>query len=85
MSLTVDHSLDGQSRYTEIVAILIAGSVLSTAAVAARAFTRLFLLHTFGVDDAIMVVAQVRRNAPGSCLRDRPELPALSQTRGKAE
>ncbi len=74
MSLTVDHSLDGQSRYTEIVAILIAGSIVSTAAVVARAFTRFFLLHTFGADDAIMVIAQVRSSvwpAPGLVLSPR--------------
>jgi hypothetical protein len=61
MSLNVDHSLDGQSRYSEIVAILVAGSVLSTLAVAARALTRTFILHTFGLDDAIMVIAQVHK------------------------
>ncbi len=60
MSLNVDHSLDGQSRYTEIVAILVVGSVLSTLAVVARAFTRLFILHTFGLDDALMVITQVQ-------------------------
>ncbi|GKT55941.1 integral membrane protein [Colletotrichum tofieldiae] len=54
----VDHSRDGESRFAEILAILIVGSVLSTAAVILRAFTRIKMLHTFGLDDIIMVVAQ---------------------------
>ncbi|KZL78777.1 integral membrane protein [Colletotrichum tofieldiae] len=55
----VDHSRDGESRFAEILAILIVGSVLSTAAVILRAFTRIKMLHTFGLDDIIMVVAQI--------------------------
>ncbi|KAJ0137717.1 hypothetical protein CTA2_2010 [Colletotrichum tanaceti] len=55
----VDHSRDGESRFAEILAVLVVGTVLSTAAVALRAFTRLRMLRTFGLDDAVMVVAQV--------------------------
>lgn len=55
----VDHSRDGESRFAEILAMLIVGSVLSTAAVALRAFTRMRMLRTFGLDDTVMVVAQV--------------------------
>ncbi|KAF6823623.1 integral membrane protein [Colletotrichum musicola] len=53
------HSLDDESRFVEIVAILVVGSVLSTAAVGLRAFTRLKMLHTFGADDTVMLVAQM--------------------------
>ncbi|KAK1980095.1 hypothetical protein LZ30DRAFT_146319 [Colletotrichum cereale] len=55
----IDHSRDGETRIAEILAILVVGAVLSTAAVALRAFTRLKMLRTFGADDVIMVVAQV--------------------------
>ncbi|GJC91417.1 integral membrane protein [Colletotrichum higginsianum] len=54
----VDRSRDGESRFAEILAMLIVGSVLSTAAVALRAFTRMRMLRTFGLDDTVMVVAQ---------------------------
>ncbi|GKT43521.1 satratoxin biosynthesis SC1 cluster protein 4 [Colletotrichum spaethianum] len=54
----VDHSRDGESRFSEILAILVVGSVLSTTAVALRAFTRIKMLRTFGLDDVIMVFAQ---------------------------
>lgn len=56
---TIDHALDGQSRFGEIVAILAVGSVLSTAAVSLRVYTRVKMLRTFGLDDSVMVVAQV--------------------------
>lgn len=55
-----DHSLDSQSRFGEIVTVLAVFSVLSTAAVALRVFARWRLLHTFGLDDAVMMLAQVR-------------------------
>ncbi|WQF78751.1 hypothetical protein CDEST_03765 [Colletotrichum destructivum] len=55
----VDRSRDGESRFAEILAMLIVGSVLSTAAVALRAFTRMRMLRTFGLDDTVMVVAQI--------------------------
>ncbi|KAF5521068.1 Satratoxin biosynthesis SC1 cluster protein 4 [Colletotrichum aenigma] len=54
----IDHSLDGESRFGEIVAILIVGSVLSSVAVGLRAFTRLCMLRTFGMDDMVMIAAQ---------------------------
>ncbi|KAF6788751.1 integral membrane protein [Colletotrichum sojae] len=53
------HTLDDESRVVEIVAILVVGSFLSTAAVGLRAFTRLKMLHTFGADDTVMLVAQM--------------------------
>lgn len=56
---SAEHSLDEESRLVEIVAILVVGSVLSTAAVGLRAFTRLKMLRTFGADDSVMLVAQV--------------------------
>ncbi|KAF5024162.1 hypothetical protein F66182_3797 [Fusarium sp. NRRL 66182] len=52
-------SLEGKSRSTEICAVLIIFSILSTAAVALRTFTRLKMLRSFGLDDGLMVVAQV--------------------------
>ncbi|KAK2042612.1 hypothetical protein LZ31DRAFT_555905 [Colletotrichum somersetense] len=55
----IDHSRDGETRFAEILAILIIGAVFSTLAVALRAFTRLKMLRTFGLDDVLMVVAQV--------------------------
>lgn len=57
---TIDHSLDSESRFGQIVTILAVFSVLSTTAVALRVFARWHLLHTFGWDDAVMVVGQVR-------------------------
>ncbi|KAK1995315.1 hypothetical protein LX36DRAFT_659770 [Colletotrichum falcatum] len=58
-SSVIDHSRDGESRFPEILAIVVIGAVLSTLAVALRAFTRLKMLRTFGIDDVLMVVAQV--------------------------
>ncbi|KAK2055680.1 hypothetical protein LY76DRAFT_648205 [Colletotrichum caudatum] len=55
----VDHSRDGETRFAEILAILVIGAVFSTLAVALRAFTRLKMLRTFGLDDVLMVAAQV--------------------------
>lgn len=55
----VDHSLDGESRFSEIVGILAFCSVLSTTAVALRVYTRWHLIDAFGADDGTMVVAQV--------------------------
>lgn len=55
----VDHSLDGQSQTTYIVSVCAVACVLSTAAVLARIYTRLCVLHIFGCDDAVMAVAQV--------------------------
>jgi hypothetical protein len=56
--------LDGESRVGEIVAILSVASILSTLAVVLRCYSRAVILRSFGLDDAIMVPAQVR-----SCLR----------------
>lgn len=58
-SAQIDHSLDGESRTTYIVSILTVACVLSTAAVIARIYTRLYVLHTFGRDDFVMGLAQV--------------------------
>jgi hypothetical protein len=48
-----------ESRFAEIVGILAACSFLSTLAVGLRIYCRGFLLRSFGIDDATMVVAQV--------------------------
>lgn len=55
----VDHSLDGQSQVTYIVSILSLATVISTAVVVLRIFTRARILRTFGLDDAVMGVAQI--------------------------
>lgn len=58
MEEVVDHSLDGESRVATICAILTVGSVLTTAVVTLRIYTRTLLLHTFGIEDAFMIAAQ---------------------------
>ncbi|ROT36767.1 hypothetical protein SODALDRAFT_340963 [Sodiomyces alkalinus F11] len=55
----IDRSRDDESRFAEICAILVVGAALSTLAVTLRSITRLFLVRRFGLDDGIMVVAQV--------------------------
>ncbi|KAH6952879.1 hypothetical protein DER45DRAFT_647549 [Fusarium avenaceum] len=52
-------SLDGSTRSPEIRAILITFSILSTTVVALRTYIRHTVLHSFGWDDGVMVVAQV--------------------------
>lgn len=54
-----DPTLDGESRFGEIVAILSVATILSTAAVVMRCYARLFILRCFGRDDGVMVAAQV--------------------------
>lgn len=54
----VDHSLDGESQSAYIVSVCAVACILSTAAVLARIYTRLCVLHTFGRDDFVMGVAQ---------------------------
>ncbi|KAK4235415.1 hypothetical protein C8A03DRAFT_36729 [Achaetomium macrosporum] len=51
--------LDGQSRVGEIVAVLTVASILSTLAVVLRCYSRAIILRSFGLDDAIMVPAQI--------------------------
>lgn len=55
----VDHALDGQSQVTFIVSVLSLATVISTAVVALRIFTRSCILRTFGPDDAVMGIAQL--------------------------
>ncbi|SPQ21469.1 304c17e9-557f-49a5-93ef-64b29e142d23 [Thermothielavioides terrestris] len=52
-------ALDGESRVTEIVVILSVASVFSTLAVTLRCYSRGVILRSFGLDDAIMVPAQI--------------------------
>lgn len=52
-------SLDGSTRSPEIRAILITFSILSTTVVALRTYIRHMVLHSFGWDDGVMVIAQV--------------------------
>lgn len=55
----VNHALDGQSQVTFIVSILSLATVISTAVVVLRIFTRSRILRTFGPDDAVMGIAQL--------------------------
>lgn len=55
----VNHALDGQSQVTFIVSILSLATVISTAVVVLRIFTRSRILRTFGADDAVMGIAQL--------------------------
>jgi hypothetical protein len=57
--MNVDHSLDGQSQVTFIVSVLSLATVVSTAVVVLRIFTRSCILRTFGPDDAVMGIAQL--------------------------
>jgi hypothetical protein len=59
MTRLVNHSLDGESRVTEISAILSIFATLTTVVVALRTYARQHLLCAFGADDAFMVAAQV--------------------------
>lgn len=63
-----NHALDHESRRGEIIAILSVASILSTLAVALRCYSRAVILRSFGLDDAIMVPAQVRSIRAGSWL-----------------
>jgi hypothetical protein len=53
-------ALDGESRVGEIIAILTVASILSTLVVALRVYSRAVILRSFGLDDAMIVPAQVR-------------------------
>jgi hypothetical protein len=52
-------TLDAQTKFPSILAILIVGCVFSTTVVTLRLITRLAIIHTFGLDDFIIGVAQV--------------------------
>jgi hypothetical protein len=52
-------ALDGQTKFPTILAILIVGCTLSTTVVTLRLITRLTIIHTFGLDDFMIGVAQV--------------------------
>ncbi|KAK6846442.1 hypothetical protein PG990_007120 [Apiospora arundinis] len=55
----IDHSLDGQGRTKEIIAILAVFSTLSTIVVALRIYTRAVVLRSFGTDDAVIIGALI--------------------------
>lgn len=57
--LLSDPAIDAESRKPEIVAILSVFTAVSTIAVVLRCHARLFMLRCFGLDDAVMVAAQV--------------------------
>ena len=52
-------ALDHESRTEEIIAILSVASILSTLVVAMRTYSRAVILRSFGMDDAIIIPAQV--------------------------
>lgn len=53
--------LDGESRVGEIIAILVVATLLSTLAVVLRCYSRAVVLRCFGLDDVVMIPAQVRQ------------------------
>lgn len=55
--------LDGESRVGEIIAILSVAGILSTLAVTLRCYCRAVILRSFGLDDVLIVPAQVRAAA----------------------
>ncbi|KAL2257241.1 hypothetical protein VTK26DRAFT_452 [Humicola hyalothermophila] len=58
-STSPNPALDGESRVGEIIAILCVGSILSTIIVVLRCYCRIFMLQSFGVDDAVIIPAQI--------------------------
>jgi hypothetical protein len=52
-------ALDAQTKFPSILAILIVGCVLSTTVVTLRFITRIAIIHTFGLDDLMIGIAQV--------------------------
>lgn len=82
----VDHSLDGQSQVTYIVSILSLATVISTAVVVLRIFTRSRILRTFGADDAVMGIAQLLTIGAAVAIglgMSRPRSPSNLASRGK--
>jgi hypothetical protein len=61
-------ALDGESRVGEIIAIISTACVLSTLIVALRCYSRAVILRSFGLDDAMMIPAQVRNTGAFVCL-----------------
>jgi hypothetical protein len=60
MESTIDsQGIDSQSRTREILAIVCCMAILSSTIVALRLFTRLKILKACGLDDWLMVAAQV--------------------------
>jgi hypothetical protein len=64
MASTIDsQGIDSQSRAHEIIAVVSFMAILSSAIVALRFFTRLKILKACGLDDWLMVAAQVPQPA----------------------
>ncbi|KAK3395301.1 hypothetical protein B0H63DRAFT_408742 [Podospora didyma] len=51
--------MDAESRFTEILAILAVTGTLSSLVIAMRCYARISLLRFFGLDDGVMLAAQV--------------------------
>lgn len=58
-TLIPDHSLDGESRSGLMIGLTAAFTVVNTAVVIARIYTRAVILHTFGIDDVFIVITLV--------------------------
>ncbi len=54
-----NHALDHESRVTEVIVILSVACTLSTLVVAMRCYSRAVILQSFGLDDALIIPAQV--------------------------
>ena len=52
-------ALSHEDKYPAILAILLIGSILSTAVVAMRLITRFLVIRTAGIDDYMIAIAQV--------------------------
>jgi hypothetical protein len=54
-----NQEIDSQSKVAEIIAVVTFMAILSSIVVALRMFTRLKILNACGLDDWLMVAAQV--------------------------
>lgn len=61
--LVIDPSRNGDSKITLIVSVLSVCAFISTSLVALRVYTRAAILKGFGLDDWVLIVAQVRRKS----------------------
>lgn len=55
----INHSLDGESKVPEILAIVTTCCFLTSLFVTLRIFTRSCIVRAFGADDWVLVVAQI--------------------------
>lgn len=65
--MTENPELDSQSKVGTIIGLSVGLATLSTVIVSCRIYTRAILLKATGIDDAAIIVAQVRHIS--SCLK----------------